>query len=56
MKTDLNSNLCQWKHMAKNLCDHVKLNKQQDPLIKEELGILSVDEIFELAIYDANSI
>lgn len=42
--------------MAKNLCDHVKLNKFQDPQIKDELGILSVDEIFELAIYDATSI
>lgn len=40
--------------MAKNLCDYVKLNK--DTSIKDELGTLSVDEIFELAIYDANSI
>lgn len=24
MKSDLNSNICQWKHMAKSVCDYIK--------------------------------
>lgn len=25
MKSDLNSNACQWKHMAKSVVDHIRL-------------------------------
>lgn len=57
MKTDLNENSCQWKHMAKSVCDYAKAhkadNRQED--IPDRLGELNVDEITEFAIYDASS-
>lgn len=56
MKTDLNSNDCQWKHLGKAVTDYVKTQ----PLIKTDpdskpLSEFSIDEITEFAIYDATS-
>jgi hypothetical protein len=49
MKIDLNSNKCQWKHLAKQLCDFIKL------FDSSKISELSVDEIYEFGIYDAPS-
>jgi len=27
MNTDLNKNTCQWKHLAKNICDYIRNEK-----------------------------
>lgn len=56
MKTDLNSNDCQWKHMGKGVTDYVKTRPcvQADPSCKP-LAELSIDEITEFAVYDATS-
>jgi hypothetical protein len=51
MKTDLNQNNCQWKHMTKNLTDCVRA--EDSSLIPTKMADLSIDEITELAIYDA---
>lgn len=51
MKTDLNSNTCQWKHMAKSVTDYIKTQGE----MPEKLQELSVDEITEYAIYDCSS-
>jgi hypothetical protein len=51
MKTDLNSNSCQWKHMAKSVTDFIKTQRD----MPEKLQELSVDEITEYAIYDCGS-
>jgi hypothetical protein len=51
MKTDLNSNNCQWKHMAKSVTDFIKTVDG----MPEKLQELSVDEITEYAIYDSPS-
>ena len=56
MKTDLNSNDCQWKHMGKNITDFIKTQ----PVVAKDattkpLSELSIDEITEFAIYDATS-
>ena len=57
MKSDLNSNLCQWKHMAKGVCDHIRDQRLSgdSPHLAEKLGELSVDEITDFGIYDAPS-
>jgi len=57
MKSDLNSNACQWKHMAKSLCDHIRAQKTSgdSPHLSDKLSELSVDEITEFAIYDCTS-
>lgn len=55
MKSDLNSNACQWKHMAKAVCDYVKEQKAQNPHLSDKLGELSVDEIAEFAMHDCTS-
>ena len=53
MKTDLNQNNCQWKHMAKNLTECVRLSAKKGE-VDVKMADLSFDEIAELAIYDAN--
>lgn len=57
MKTDLNENSCQWKHMGKSVCDYVKAYKAEHGRdeVPDRLGELNVDEITEFAIYDATS-
>ena len=54
MKTDLNSNLCQWKHLGKSITDFIKTNR---PLAdsSKPLSELSIEEITEFAIYDSTS-
>ena len=52
-KTDLNENSCQWKHMAKNLTECVRAVKSES--IPAKMADLSIDEITELAIYDAQT-
>ena len=56
MKTDLNSNDCQWKHMGKAITDYIKTQPvmKQNPSSKP-LSEFSIDEITEFAIYDATS-
>lgn len=62
MNTDLNKNTCQWKHLAKNICDYIR-NEKNTWVIQgndiatfpDKLGELSIDEITELAIYDSTS-
>jgi len=54
MKTDLNSNLCQWKHLGKSVTDYIKTF----PALAENsrpLSELSIEEITEFAVYDATS-
>jgi len=54
MKTDLNSNLCQWKHLGKSVTDYIKTV----PALAEkskQLSELSIEEITEFAVYDATS-
>lgn len=53
MKTDLNSNDCQWKHMGKAITDHIKPSKVGTS--SKILSELSIDEITEFAVYDATS-
>lgn len=48
MKIDLNKNSCQWKHLAKQVCDFTK-EKIQNSKISE----LSIEDISEVGIYDA---
>lgn len=57
MKSDLNANSCQWKHMAKSLCDHIRDEKAsgKSPQLSDNLAVLSVDEITEFAVYDCTS-
>ena len=56
MKTDLNENICQWKHMAKSVTDYAKSLSISDNLnLHEKLYELSIDEITEVAIYDAQT-
>jgi hypothetical protein len=50
MKIDLNSNKCQWKHLAKQVCDFIKA--QGGP---PKLAELSIEEISEFGIYDSPS-
>mmetsp|Transcript_3545 Transcript_3545/g.6038 ORF Transcript_3545/g.6038 Transcript_3545/m.6038 type:complete len:138 (+) Transcript_3545:790-1203(+) len=51
MKIDLNSNNCQWKHLAKQVTDHIKQAVPGTP----QLGEMSIDEISELGICDVKS-
>ena len=51
MKTDFNSNDCQWKHMAKILADRIRNDEAVDP----KMADYSIDEITELAIYDTDT-
>jgi hypothetical protein len=54
MKTDLNQNICQWKHMAKSVTDYAKATSISENLqLPDKMYELSIDEITELAIYDA---
>ena len=56
MKSDLNCNTCQWKHMAKSVCDHIRGEKAQShSALSDKLHELSVDEITEFAVYDCTS-
>jgi len=56
MKSDLNCNTCQWKHMAKSVCDHIRGEKAQGhSTLSDKLHELSVDEITEFAVYDCTS-
>ena len=56
MKTDINSNDCQWKHMGKNITDYIKTQPvlERHPDCKP-LSELSIDEITEFSICDATS-
>lgn len=51
MKTDFNSNDCKWKHMAKILSDNIRLDESVDP----KMADYTIDDITELAIYDAET-
>ena len=50
MKTDLNENICQWKHLGKGICDFIK--KEKDANLSDKLHEMSIDEITEFAVYD----
>ena len=52
MKTDLNSNDCQWKHMGKSITDYIKAQGEGLP---KQLSELHFDEIQEFAVYDCTS-
>jgi len=52
MKTDLNSNDCQWKHLGKSITDHIKVIGEGLP---KQLSELHFDEIQEFAVYDCTS-
>jgi len=51
-KAEMNTNFASWKLMQKKLTDWIR--KHSD--ITNELGQISVDEIAECAIYDANQV
>jgi hypothetical protein len=53
MKTDLNSNDCQWKHMGKSITDHIKPVFANSS--SKNISEMSIDEITEFSVYDATS-
>jgi hypothetical protein len=57
MVSDLNQNICQWKHMGKSITDYIKTQADiNDPQMGLKLSELSIDEITELGIYDSLSV
>ena len=53
MKTDLNSNDCQWKHMGKSITDFIKAANLD--VSSKNLSEFSIDEISDFSLFDSTS-